>query len=78
MDQLIYMSICGGQFKTLIAKFYIDEINYHKDFFRSLAGSTLGITRLGTMQKNEALYLKKKKKTLKNYSTYGFCYKITN
>ena len=62
MDQLIYMSICGGQFKTLIAKFYIYEINYQKDFLRYLAGSALGIMRLGAIQKNEALYLKKKKK----------------
>ena len=51
MDQLIYMSICGGQFKTLIAKFDKDEINYHKDFLHSLAGSALGIMRLGAMKK---------------------------
>ena len=57
MDQLIYMSICGGQFKTLIAKFDKDEINYHKDFLHSLAGQ---LWELWGHEKNEALYLKKK------------------
>jgi hypothetical protein len=42
------------------------------------AGPALGIMRPGAIQKNEAFYLKKKKKkSLKNYSTYGFFYKIT-
>jgi hypothetical protein len=46
--------------------------------------SALRIMRFEAVQKNESFYLIKKiiiiikKKSLKNYSIYGFCYKITN